>query len=79
MRNLNRLEFKLGNGEISDGDLDALIGYHSEMTDRIWGEYIREEDLKKKIVIRERRDIWEREDTNFWKLVIEFLLFKCEK
>lgn len=78
MNRIEQMEEQLALGTINDVDLEILYNYYKEEGNNIWCQYIYEKDLKRKEVLRKKRDEFDKRDTDFLKLYIEFLIYKIE-
>lgn len=72
------LEAKLIDGTISEPELDLLYSWYQQTVYDNWNSYIEEKNPKRKEILRERRDKFEKRELDFLKLYTDFLIYKFE-
>ena len=72
------LEAKLIDGTISEPELDLLYNWYQQTVYDNWNSYIEEKNQKRKEILKERRDKFEKRELDFLKLYTDFLIYKLE-
>ena len=78
MSRISQLEEQLNEGVIDEVGLFILWEYYKEEGANLWRDYIYEKNLKRKDLLRERVFKFEKRDTDFLKLYLDFLIYEAE-
>jgi len=78
MNRIEVMEEQLVDGTISEVDLEILYQYYDEEGSRLWYQYIYEKDPKRKKVLWKKVEWFDKRDTDFLKVYIDFLIYQIE-